>query len=135
MMWRRNNWGRGWGSTRAGLCAFMQHLLCARHCIGLDPHQSLPATGEEHTQRGEGTCPRSQSQEGVGSDGLPLGGCPNGQQAPHEITSPHIYLEATETGYQEAGDTQLVCSPRSYKELALSQRPLGSSGILPGAET
>lgn len=101
----------------------MQRLLCARHGIALDPHQSLPATGQEHTQRGEGTCPRSQSQEGVGSDGLPLGGCPNGQQAPHEITSPHIYLEAAETGYQEAGDTQLVCPPGSYKERALSQRP------------
>lgn len=42
----------GRGHTRAGFCAFMQHLLCARSCIGLDPHGSLPATGEEaHSER------------------------------------------------------------------------------------
>lgn len=76
---------RGW---EASMCAFMQHLLCARHCVWLYPQGFLPATGEEAYQRGEGTYLRPHSQEGVGSDGLSLGSCPNRQQPPPPSHTP-----------------------------------------------
>lgn len=44
---------------------------------------------------------------------------PVDNRPPREITSPHIYREAMEIEYKQAGDNQLVCQPRSCKELAI----------------
>lgn len=62
----------------------------------------------KHTQRGEGTCPRSYSEGGEGA------ASPKDSR-PQEITPSHNYPEATETEHKEAGDNQLVCPPLTHK--------------------